>query len=176
MAKNSEKHCQNCLLRLERKILMILLSEKNLFNNIRLFLQELFHVFAEFFWQDCQKCNMGVQGISLRKNSFFSFSSKKIGLLRGKFWLGCRKCIPRVHGNVLMNLFTEEKNNNFLIFRFWAKTFRIFEETISASWPKLQSGCPGEHYQKKQPLWNKVYVSLGHFWTSGQLSLELWQK
>ena len=126
------------------KIRWFFLRKKN-FSSMSDFFCMNFSMFLRNFFGKLVKSAIWVsRGTFWGQNNFFLFSSKKIELSSGKFWLGFQKGIPRVHGNVSRNLLSgQKKTTPFLVFRFWAKTFWIFDETISLSWPKLQSGCPG---------------------------------
>ena len=112
------------------KISMIFFSEKNLFFKIGLFLQELFHVFAEIFWQACQKCNLGVQGNILRENNFFSFSSEQNPTFGRKILPGLSNVHSTCQGERSEELFCGEKIQFFLVSRFWAKNFWTFGDNF----------------------------------------------
>ena len=86
-----------------------------------------------------------------------------------KFQSECQK------KNILRNLFPEKKNKENLVFRIWAKKFRISAGRISPICQKCNLRVQGNNLRKNNNFEIK-YVPLGRFWTSRQLFLELWQK
>ena len=116
---------------------------------------------------------------SRKKNSFhlfWSLSAKKVfSFCRKILWRPCQKCKLVVQRNNLWENKFWRSIKFFIIFVFWAETFRILGEKVSAGLLKLKFERLGEHFGDKRLL-KKDICSFWSSLDSEAIFWELWRE
>ena len=131
------------------------------------FEQKTWSILFTSFWRGCQNCILRVHSKLLRKQlllekiSFIDFQqrAKKLRTSGNFFRLGCETCILLVHRDNFRGKGFFSKFYVFLIiFRQWARNFRLSHKSFSTGQSKLWSRCPWEQFENKSFFWKKIIV------------------